>query len=61
MWRRDPKTDELFYQNYDEHVYADMALWCGYRFDRQCRTRYNEFYFRTKEELDYFIQYWQQQ
>jgi hypothetical protein len=61
LWRRHPTTDELFHQNYDPQVYQDIAGWCEYQFRRHCRTRYNEFYFRTRAELDQFIQHWQRQ
>lgn len=53
-----PNSNQVFYQNFDEEFYAEMESWCEKEFSRQCRISYNEFYFRTEEELGRFIKKW---
>ena len=54
----DPRTSRAFYQNYDDDFYVKLNQWCVYEFGRGCRTTYNEFYFRTREEFDRFRERW---
>jgi hypothetical protein len=54
----DPRTSRAFYQNYDDDFYVKLNQWCVYEFGRGCRTAYNEFYFRTREEFDQFRARW---
>jgi hypothetical protein len=54
----DPRTSRAFYQNYDNDFYAKLAQWCLYQFHRECRTAYNQFYFRTAEEFNQFRDRW---
>lgn len=54
----DPRNGRVFYQNFDDTFYIELSKWCMAKFGRECRTTYNQYYFRTIEEFNLFKERW---